>query len=86
MAAQKLGANSSYSSVRFKNHHDRIAEKISELKNIILRYYVTSVPNLMYDVLVDLFTAESDLQNHNDIENFILIPLASELEAKASKQ
>ena len=29
------------------------------------------------------FTAESDLQNHNDIENFILIPLASELEAKA---
>ncbi len=86
LVAQKPGATSSYSIERFKNHHDRIAEKISELKNIILRYYVTSVPNLMYDVLVDLFTAESDLQNHNDIENFILIPLASELEAKASKQ
>lgn len=79
-------SDSSYSIERFKNHHDRIAEKLSELKNIILRYYVTSVPNLMYDVLVDLFTAESDLQSHNDIENYILIPLAKELEAKASRQ
>lgn len=70
----------SYNIERFRAHHDRIAEKLSELKNIILRYYTTSVPNLMYDVLVDLFTAENDLQSHNDIENLILIPLARELE------
>lgn len=72
-----------YSIERFRAHHDRIAEKLAELKNIILRYYVTTVPNLMYDVLVDLFNAEADLQNHNDIENLILIPLARELEEAA---
>lgn len=71
-----------YNIERFSAHHDRIAEKLSELKNIILRYYTTAVPNLMYDVLVDLFTAESDLQSHNDIENLILIPLAREMEQK----
>lgn len=69
-----------YTIERFRIHHDRIAEKLSELKNIILRYYTTSVPNLMYDVLVDLFTAEKDLKNHNDIENFILIPLTQRME------
>ncbi|MBD5346758.1 MAG: hemerythrin domain-containing protein [Bacteroides sp.] len=73
-----------YSIERFRVHHDRIAEKLSELKNIILRYYTTSVPNLMYDVLVDLFTAETDLQSHNDIENLILIPLARGMEESIS--
>lgn len=69
-----------YTIERFRIHHDRIAEKLSELKNIILRYYTTSVPNLMYDVLFDLFTAEKDLKSHNDIENFILIPLTKRME------
>lgn len=75
---------SSYSIERFSIHHDRIAEKLSELKNIILRYYTTSLPNLMYDVLVDLYTAEKDLQSHNDIENLILIPLVRGMEADAA--
>lgn len=71
-----------YTIERFRIHHDRIAEKLSELKNIILRYYTTSVPNLMYDVLVDLFTAEKDLKSHNDIENLILIPLTQRMESR----
>ncbi|MCM1028731.1 MAG: hemerythrin domain-containing protein [Alloprevotella sp.] len=70
-----------YTINRFTSHHDRISEKLTELKNIILRYYTTSVPNLMYDVLVDLYNAESDLQSHNDIENLILVPMARKMEA-----
>lgn len=64
----------------FEAHHDEIAEKLSELKNLILRYYHTAKPNLMYDVLVDIFNCESDLSSHNDIENKILIPMVAELE------
>lgn len=79
LAAGRL-ITTTYTIERFRIHHDRIAEKLSELKNIILRYYTTSVPNLMYDVLVDLFTAEKDLKSHNDIENFILIPLTQRME------
>ncbi len=64
----------------FRKHHDEIGEKLSDLKNIILRYYVTSMPNRMYDVLVDVYNCEEDLDSHNDIENNILIPMISRLE------
>lgn len=84
--AENGESESSYSIERFSLHHDKIAEKLSELKNIILRYYTTSLPNLMYDVLVDLYTAEKDLRNHNDIENLILIPLVREMEADANRR
>ena len=56
-----------------------------ELKNIILRYYTTTVPNLMYDVLVDIYNCEEDLQSHADIENCLLIPIVADIEKKAGK-
>lgn len=74
------GDNSGYSINLFKRHHDEIGEKLTELKNIILRFYTTSMPNRMYDVLVDLYNAEEDLDSHNDIENHILIPLITMIE------
>ncbi|MCM1505170.1 MAG: hemerythrin domain-containing protein [Muribaculum sp.] len=76
------GEISSYNINIFKRHHDEIAEKLNELKNIILRFYTTSMPNRMYDVLVDLYNAEEDLDSHADIENLILIPLIASLENK----
>ncbi|MBD5254551.1 MAG: hemerythrin domain-containing protein [Barnesiella sp.] len=69
-----------YNIAVFKSHHDEIGEKLSDLKNIILRYYTTTKPNLMYDVLVDIYNCEADLNSHNEIENEILIPMISELE------
>lgn len=64
----------------FSKHHDEIGEKLSDLKNIILRYYTTSMPNRMYDVLVDIYNCEEDLNSHADIENNILIPMISAIE------
>ena len=74
-----------YSISQFTRHHDKISEKLDELKNIILRYYTTSVPDLMYDVLVDLYNCQSDLENHNDIENTILVPVTTTLEMNDAK-
>lgn len=74
------GATSEYSIDVFKNNHNDIDEKLSDLKNIILRYYTTSVPNRMYDVLVDIYNCEDDLTRHTDIENQILIPMISQIE------
>ncbi len=76
------GGISSYNISIFKRHHDEIADKLADLKNIILRFYPTSMPNRMYDVLVDLYNAEEDLDSHADIENLILIPLIASLEDK----
>lgn len=70
----------SYSAGEFKRHHEEISEKISDLKNIILRYYTTSTPNLMYDALVDIYNCEDDLAVHTNIENNILVPMVTEIE------
>lgn len=77
---QSSGSESIYSIETFSKHHDEIGEKLSDLKNIILRYYTTSMPNRMYDVLVDIYTCEEDLSSHTDIENNILIPMISAIE------
>lgn len=74
------GVASEYNIDVFKNNHNDIDEKLSDLKNIILRYYTTSVPNRMYDVLVDIYNCEDDLNRHTEIENQILIPMISRIE------
>ncbi len=74
------GEKSNYSIHTFQRNHDEVGEKLSELKNIILRFYTTSMPNRMYDVLVDIYNAEEDLDTHKDIENHILIPLVTMIE------
>lgn len=79
------GERADYNIDIFRRHHDEIGEKLSDLKNIILRYYSTSRPNLMYDALVDIFNCEEDLDIHNDIENFILVPMISTIEHAGQK-
>ncbi len=78
--ALMAGEKSNYSIHTFQRNHDEVGEKLSELKNIILRFYTTSMPNRMYDVLVDIYNAEEDLDTHKDIENHILIPLVTMIE------
>lgn len=75
------GNTSDYSIDVFRRHHDdEIEEKLSELKNIILRYYSTSKPFKMYDALADIYNCEDDLKSHARIENDILIPMISRME------
>ncbi|MBO4995115.1 MAG: hemerythrin domain-containing protein [Muribaculaceae bacterium] len=79
------GEKSDYKIDIFRKNHDEIGEKLSDLKNVILKYYTTSKPNLMYDVLVDIFNCEDDLDQHNDIENDILVPLIESFEKSDKK-
>lgn len=79
------GIKTSYSIETFERHHEEVGEALTDLKNIILRYYRTTVPNLMYDVLVDIYDCEEDLASHSDIENNLLIPMVYELEKKSGK-
>ncbi len=65
-----------------RQHDHEVEEKLNELKNIILRYYTTSVPYKMYDVLVDIYNCEEDLEKHSQIEENILVPLLKDKEVK----
>ncbi len=70
-----------YSVDSFVKHHDHdVEDKLNELKNIILRYYTTSVPYRMYDALVDIYNCEADLKVHSDVENLILVPMLRRIE------
>lgn len=79
--ALQEGKHSKYTIEVFRRQHDdEVEEKLSELKNIILRYYTTNMPYKMYDVLVDIYNCEEDLASHALIENKMLIPIISKIE------
>lgn len=76
-------AGFNFSADLFARQHDHDVEsKLSDLKNIILRYYSTSVPYRMYDALVDIYNCETDLSLHSEVEERILVPLLRILEDK----
>lgn len=78
------GEPSAYNIDIFSSCHDEVTNALTELKNLILKYYRTSVPNRMYDVLVDIYNCEEDLESHNDIENNLLIPMVKLMESRTA--
>ena len=60
-----------------------IANKLSELKNLIIKYYPdTDCNSLMYSALYDLFLTEQDIMTHCSIEDNMLLPAVRLLEKK----
>lgn len=75
-----------YSISTFSSQHDHeVEDNLEEMKNIIVRYYRTSVPYRMYDVLVDIYNCEEDLKQHTRIEEGILVPLVKLAETRIEK-
>ena len=54
--------------------------KLTELKNILIKYYPASSSNELNSVLFDIFTCEQDLASHNYIEDYLFIPVIQKLE------
>ena len=69
-----------YSIKRFAKRHDKLETKLSELKDIIIKYYPTGVNNQLTSVLYDIFACSDDLAKHNMIEDKLLIPAVYTLE------
>ena len=69
-----------YSIAVFKKRHDQIELKITELKNILIKYCPGEANNLLNCVLFDIFSTEKDLASHNHIEDFLLVPAIQRLE------
>ena len=60
-----------------------IANKLSELKNLIIKYYPeTEQNNLLNSALYDILATEQELAVHCDIEDNILLPAVRLLEKK----
>lgn len=64
----------------FSEHHEAMEASLSELKNIIIKYYPTATTNQLSSVLFELFACEKDISSHGEIEDCLLIPAICELE------
>ena len=66
-----------------QDHDKLIAQKMSDLKNIIIRYCPTSgSKEQLNDALLHLFEFEADLNSHTLLEDTIFIPVVSLLESQ----
>ncbi|RLD81780.1 MAG: hypothetical protein DRJ10_05760 [Bacteroidetes bacterium] len=72
-----------YSITNYAEEHNNIEEKLTDLKNIIIKYLSPSRnQDIAFKVLSELFKLEKDLNHHAAIEEKILVPKILEMEKK----
>lgn len=77
----------SYRIRNFAQKHNHIEQNLTELKNIIIKYYPQEVcNNLLNATLFDIFNCESDLNLHCKFEDDIFTPTVAELEKKLNNE
>ena len=67
----------------FSKHHDQVGEKLTELKNIIIKYCPAKTNvNLLNAALFDIYTCEEGLDSHCKVEDYIFVPAILKLERR----
>lgn len=65
----------------YSKKHTQIETKLTELKNIIIKYYpAKSSNNLLNAVLFDVFSCEKDLESHCRVEDYLFVPEIARIE------
>ncbi len=75
-----------YNIMIFSEVHEKIEEKLTEFRNIVIKYYSQSSSNQLNSVLFDILTCSDDLSEHSNVENFIFIPLIAQLEQQITRK
>jgi len=72
---------------QFELNHDDIAEALLDLKNLLIKYFPKSKnEDLRNEIIMELFELEADLQNHQQVENQILIPMVKHYSLHTQKE
>lgn len=67
----------------FSKHHDQVGEKLTELKNIIIKYCPARAnTNLLNAVLFDIYACEEELEFHCMVEDYLFVPAILKLERR----
>lgn len=81
-----MGERDSHYNIKiFSKRHDQIELKITELKNLLIKYYPAPSGYELNNVLHDIFSSEADLATHNLIEDHIFVPYMQTLENNLAK-
>ncbi len=73
--------NVDYNIDMYSQNHDKVEEKLTELKSIMIKYYPAKSTYSLNNVLYDIFACERDLASHNSIEDYLLVPAMREVES-----
>ena len=75
--------SATYNIATFASHHNQIDSKLTELKNIIIKYYPEKDNNnLLNAVLFDIFNCEQDLASHCQVEDYMFVPAVAQMERR----
>jgi regulator of cell morphogenesis and NO signaling len=66
----------------FSKQHEQIETRLTEFKNILIKYYPAQSTNEMNSVLFDIFNSEQDFESHNAVEDQLFLPAIQALERK----
>ncbi len=76
-------APKNYQISTFSKHHDQVGEKLTELKNIIIKYCPAKAnENLLNAALFDIYACEAGLESHCKVEDYIFVPAILNLERR----
>ncbi len=79
--------NNEYSVSEYQEHHSDIEEKLSDLKNLLIKYLPEKgEQSLRRKLIILLYELESDLNIHSRIEDQILIPIVNRLEEYVKRE
>jgi regulator of cell morphogenesis and NO signaling len=76
-----------YNIAVFEKNHESIDSKLTDLKNILIKYFPAQYPNyLLNEVLFDLSDCEKDLEKHNRVEDYFFVPITETLEKTLNEE
>ena len=76
-----------YDIATFASKHNQIESKLTELKNIIIKYYPEKENNNKLNaVLFDIFNCEHDLASHCQVEDYMFVPAVAQLERRLKNE
>lgn len=76
-------APKNYQISTFSKHHDQVGERLTELKNIIIKYCPPKADeSLLNEVLFDIYACEQGLESHCKVEDYIFVPAILKLERR----
>lgn len=76
-------APKNYQISTFSKHHDQVGERLTELKNIIIKYCPDKAnTNLLNAALFDIYACEEGLESHCHVEDFLFVPAIMKVERR----
>lgn len=69
----------------FQKQHNQIESRLTELRDILIKYYTGRTGHGFNATLFDIFTCAEDLRQHNTLEDVLLVPLIEKIEKTGSR-